>query len=141
MATTQKLLTPAQVNRLKKLAALDSLYNKRATALLAIHAGSSHADAANQAELTLSQVKYWLNKFRRDGIHAFPQTTATEPADIEKTGKVKKTTKDKKTKDKDKKKTKDKKQSKKKKTGKNNKRSKKKDNNKSKGNSKKKTKK
>lgn len=127
MAQSDKLLTPAQVTKCKKIAATNSKFSSRAAVLLSLHGGATQAEAASAADLTLYQVKYWLNKFRQLGMAAFPpveeQTAATENTDAKKPAKDKSTDKAKKSKTKTKTKkdssSKDKKQKKKDKDGKN----------------------
>lgn len=78
MATTQKLLTPTQVTKCKKIAAGETEFSQRAAVLLAIHHGASQAVAASETGLTIGQVRYWVAKFRRLAMAAFPQTPAAE---------------------------------------------------------------
>lgn len=111
MATTQKLLTPAQVTKCKTIVTADSEYNQRAAVLLAIHNGASQAEAATQTSLTIGQVRYWVAKFRRLAMAAFPATSVIKTE--KSTKKPEKKNKQAKSKAKDKKKDKaDKKKSK-----------------------------
>ncbi|EEF79467.1 helix-turn-helix domain-containing protein [Methylophaga thiooxydans] len=97
MATTEKLLTPAQVTQCKKIAASASDFSSRAAILLAIHSGATQTKAAAQSDLTIGQVRYWVAKFRRDAMAAFPDTaskstpaTKAEPVTGEQKKKAKK---------------------------------------------------
>ena len=97
MAQSDKLLTPTQVTKCKKIAATNSKYSSRAAVLLSLHGGATQAEAANMADLTVYQVKYWLNKFRQLGMAAFPpieaQTAASETPDTKQSAKEKSTNK------------------------------------------------
>lgn len=98
MAQSDKLLTPTQVTKCKKIAATNSKYSSRAAVLLSLHGGATQAEAANMADLTVYQVKYWLNKFRQLGMAAFPpieaQTAASETPDTKQSKTKTKTKKD-----------------------------------------------
>lgn len=104
MASSDKLLSPAQVTKCKKIAATNSKYSSRAAVLLSLHGGSTQAEAANEAGLTVYQVKYWLNKFRQLGLAAFPpieaQTDVSESSDSKQSKTKTKTKKDSASKDK-----------------------------------------
>jgi len=108
MATNQKLLTPAQVTKCKKIVASETAMSSRAAVLLSIHGGASQTEAASQTKLTVGQVRYWVAKFRNVAMAAFPEPfvdasfESTKPA----TDKSKKKTKKTKSKDSDKKKIK-----------------------------------
>lgn len=59
-------------------------HNQRANALLALDEGLSQTEAGERAGLTAGQVKYWLSKFRQQGMDIFPedlqaQLLAVEP--------------------------------------------------------------
>lgn len=56
-----------------QIAAKEPPYSQRAQALLAVGEGVTQAEAGRQAGLTQGQVRYWLAKFRRDGIDIFPE--------------------------------------------------------------------
>jgi len=47
-------------------------YSQRAQALLALDAGSTADQAANVSGLRVTQVRYWISRFRKDRILAFP---------------------------------------------------------------------
>jgi len=106
MATTQKLLTPAQVTKCKNIAASESEFSSRAAALITVHGGSSQAEAATQSGLTIGQVRYWIAKFRRLAMGAFPAPATTSVVQAEMAKKPEKKNKKAKSKVKDKKKDK-----------------------------------
>lgn len=58
---------------LGQFASKESPFGQRAQALLALDGGATQAEAGQQAGLTKGQVRYWLTKFRRDGMDMFPQ--------------------------------------------------------------------
>lgn len=51
----------------------ESIYKKRAIALLSINSGNTQVKAAEDSTLSVGQVRYFLNKFRTVGISCFPQ--------------------------------------------------------------------
>jgi len=65
-----KLLKPSQVSACKQLAESQLNDNKRAAALLAIHQGQTHAQAAESSSLSIGQVKYIVTRFRKLGMKA-----------------------------------------------------------------------
>ena len=67
------LLTPQERVACQNIMAEKSLHSQRAKALLALDGGASQAQAGQQAGLTRNQVKYWLSKFRRERLEAFPE--------------------------------------------------------------------
>ena len=46
---------------------------RRARVLLALHAGALQRDAAERADMAPRTVRYWLNRFRREGLAIFPR--------------------------------------------------------------------
>ena len=48
-------------------------YSQRAQALLALSKGATQVEACRQSGLSQGQVRYWLAKFRRDGMGIFPE--------------------------------------------------------------------
>lgn len=64
------LLKAVDVAACKKLAAGAGPHALHAQALLAVHAGSTQAEAARQSGLTPGQVRYWVGKFREHGMAA-----------------------------------------------------------------------
>lgn len=73
-----KLLTSQERAACQNISAGKSLYSQRAKALLALDGGATQAQAGQQVGLTRSQVKYWLGKFRREGLNAFPENVYVE---------------------------------------------------------------
>jgi hypothetical protein len=69
----ETLLTQNERTACQKITRGRSLYSKRAKALLALDEGATQAQAGQRAGLTRSQVKYWLSKFRRERLEAFPE--------------------------------------------------------------------
>jgi hypothetical protein len=67
------LLTPQERETCRNIAAGKSLDSQRAKALLVLDEGATQEQAAQQAGLTRSQVKYWLGKFRGERLNAFPE--------------------------------------------------------------------
>jgi len=67
------LLSPEQGQACQELAAQGSgLASQRAVALLSIDSGATHLKAATASGLTIGQVRYLLNIFRRKGMAIFP---------------------------------------------------------------------
>lgn len=108
MAINQKLLTPAQVTKCRRIVASETAMSSRAAALLSIHGGASQTEAASQTKLTVGQVRYWVAKFRNVAMAAFPEPFVDAPLENTKpaTAKSKKKIKKTKPKDSDKKKIK-----------------------------------
>lgn len=74
MSASGNRLTSVQIRQLEITSANGSFYRKHAIALLAINNGVTQAAAATTSGLTLNQVRYWLKKFRSQGLQAFPET-------------------------------------------------------------------
>ena len=74
MTTSGNRLTSVQIRQLEIISVNGSFYRKHAIALLAINNGVTQAAAATSSGLTLNQVRYWLKKFRSQGLQAFPET-------------------------------------------------------------------
>ena len=81
MADSERFLLPEERATLEKLAEKSDIDGKRAATLLAIDAGESQANAAEQTGLTKGQVQYALKKFRSERLLAFPGALALLPAD------------------------------------------------------------
>ena len=96
--------------QLYKICQTTSVNSERAKALLLISEGATQEEAAEKTALSLGQVRYWLGRYRTNGIDCFPELTESKPKK-EKKDKDKKTAK--KMKDKSKKAEKNKKKSKK----------------------------
>jgi hypothetical protein len=127
-ARVKKLLKPSEVTACKQLAGSELNNNKRAAALLSIHQGKTHAQAAETSGLSLGQIKYIVTRFRKLGMNALdavrerPENSVDTAVEVPltKSKKAKADKKDKKAK-KDKPKNKDKKTKKDKKDKKKNK--------------------
>jgi transposase-like protein len=72
------LLTPQERVVCQNITAGKSLDSQRAKALLALDEGATQAQAAQLTGLTRNQVKYWLGKFRRERLDAFPEAALLE---------------------------------------------------------------
>ena len=95
-----KLLSAQEQAVITRISTGDAPHSQRAQALLAIDNGATQAAAGEGAGLTSGQVRYWLAKFRKEGLAIFPEDALVEPAAGEapevKTKKGKKDTKGKK---------------------------------------------
>ena len=82
--TVGKLLSLEERVVFKQLAAREAPWSQRAQALLALDEGATQAEAGSQAGLTLGQVRYWLGRYREDGLSIVPEAglsqTQPEPA-------------------------------------------------------------
>jgi hypothetical protein len=79
MSENEKLLTIEEQDACQKVAASDdALASQRATALLAIDAGATRAQAAEQAGLTGGQIGYLLRAFRQKHLAIFPDVESGE---------------------------------------------------------------
>lgn len=84
MTANQSLLTDEARAIMERLAAeRQDIEAQRATALLALDAGQSQADAAAATGLSEGQVNYILRKYRDKGLDAFAPTTAAPAAATE----------------------------------------------------------
>jgi hypothetical protein len=72
------LLTPQEQALCKQIAAHEAPHSQRAMALLALNERSTQAQAAEQAGLSIGQVKYWITKFRKQRLGIFPDTLLDE---------------------------------------------------------------
>ncbi len=67
------LLSATQRADIKRIAQNENeLHSRRANTLLLIDSGSTHREASTKAGLTLGQVRYIINRFRKLGLAAFP---------------------------------------------------------------------
>jgi transposase len=57
----------------ERLASGEEPHGQRAQALLALDEGATQAAAADRAGLSKNQVKYWLGRFRKNGLGIFPE--------------------------------------------------------------------
>lgn len=71
-------ITEAESLILETLAQGDVPYSQRAQALLAIDAGSTIEQAAQVAQLKMTQVRYWIGRFRNGRLEAFPDSLIEE---------------------------------------------------------------
>ena len=67
-----KLLNQQEQAICKKIATRTVPHSQRAMALLLLNEGSGQAMAAELAGLSVGQLRYWLNKFRDQGVGIFP---------------------------------------------------------------------
>ena len=67
------LLGPQEKIILEQIATEGPPHSQRAQSLLAIDAGVTQKIAALQSGLTVGQVSYWFNKFRKDRLGIFPE--------------------------------------------------------------------
>jgi transposase-like protein len=98
--TVGKLLSPEERGVCKQLAAGEAPWSQRAQALLALDEGATQAEAGSQAGLTQGQVRYWLGRFREDGLSIFPESEKAEATDMKAAGAAEKSKKKKKKKQK-----------------------------------------
>jgi hypothetical protein len=82
--TAGKLLSPEEREVFKQLAAGEAPWSQRALALLALDQGVTQVEAGELSGLTQGQVKYWLGRYRQNGLSIFPEAglsqTQSEPA-------------------------------------------------------------
>ena len=71
-------ITEAESLILETVAQGDVPYSQRAQALLAIDAGSTIEQAAQVAQLKVTQVRYWIGRFRNGRLEAFPDSLIEE---------------------------------------------------------------
>ena len=69
----KQLLNSEERALLSQIATKEPPHSRRAQALLAIDEGTTQTEAGRQAGLTKGQVRYWLSKFRKSGMSAFPE--------------------------------------------------------------------
>lgn len=75
---TAKLLDPDQREAIERITKSEAPHNQRAQALLALDEGMTQVEAGQRAGLTSGQVKYWLGKFRKEGLGIFPEELYAE---------------------------------------------------------------
>lgn len=73
-----KLLSLDERGACEQLAGGEAPHNQRALVLLAIDEGATQAEAGQRAGLTSGQVKYWLGKFRKEGLTIFPEDLVSQ---------------------------------------------------------------
>jgi hypothetical protein len=93
--STVRLLTAVEQDVCRKIASLDrATVGQRAKALLEINDGATRASASQQTGLTMGQIRYLLNTFRKKGLAIFPDDVLKQtPAPIKNAGKKKNTVK------------------------------------------------
>lgn len=75
---TGKLLNQTQREAFEHLAKGEAPFSQRAKALLALDEGATQSEAGQIAGLTSGQVKYWLGKFRNEGLAIFPEVVRSQ---------------------------------------------------------------
>ncbi len=85
-----KLLSLDERGACEQLAGGEAPHNQRALALLAIDEGATQAEAGQRAGLTSGQVKYWLGKFRNEGLTIFPEDLGAQAEPKGETGRSEK---------------------------------------------------
>jgi hypothetical protein len=70
--STEILVTVEESLVLEALAQAGAPYSLRAQALLAVDAGSTIEQAAQVANLKVTQVRYWIGRFRNGRLGVFP---------------------------------------------------------------------
>ena len=78
VVSVSNLLTLKEQAQCEQIGTGKAPHNKRALALLALNEGITQTRAAEQAGLTIGQVKYWLAKFRKQRLGIFPDTLMEE---------------------------------------------------------------
>lgn len=82
-------LTPEESEACRQIAAsADQPHRQRAVALLALTDGATYAQAAEQAGLTLGQVKYCATAFRGKRMEMFTPAPTPSPAELESVAQV-----------------------------------------------------
>jgi len=74
-----KLLSAQEREVFTRISTGEAPHSQRAQALLAIDEGATQTAAGEGAGLTSGQVKYWLAKFRKEGLAMFPEDALVEP--------------------------------------------------------------
>lgn len=64
--------------QLHKISEKSSVHTNRAKALLLLSEGASQEEAAEQTAMSLGQVRYWLGRYRANGIACFPDAIDAE---------------------------------------------------------------
>ena len=71
------LLTDDEEHLLTRIARRTDAVGRRARVLLAIHGGALQREAASRAGVAPRTVRYWLNRFRHEGLAIFPKRLIT----------------------------------------------------------------
>jgi transposase-like protein len=77
-----KLLSPEERAVCERVAAGEAPWSQRAQALLALDEGDTQVGAGGRAGLTHGQVRYWLDRFRQDGLSIFPESEEAEATEL-----------------------------------------------------------
>jgi hypothetical protein len=80
----------------ERVAAGEAPWSQRAQALLALDEGATQVGAGARAGLTHGQVRYWLGRFRQDGLSIFPESEEAEATEMKAAGAAEKPKKKKK---------------------------------------------
>jgi transposase-like protein len=91
-----KLLNLEERAVCERVAAGEAPWSQRAQALLALDEGATQVGAGGRAGLTQGQVRYWLGRFRQDGLGIFPESEKAETTDMKAAGAAEKPKKKKK---------------------------------------------
>jgi outer membrane biosynthesis protein TonB len=70
----------------ERVAAGEAPWSQRAQALLALDEGATQVGAGGRAGLTQGQVRYWLGRFRQDGLSIFPESEEAEATEMKAAG-------------------------------------------------------
>jgi hypothetical protein len=77
-----KLLNREERAVCERVAAGEAPWSQRAQALLALDEGATQVGAGGRAGLTHGQVRYWLGRFRQDGLSIFPESEEAEATEM-----------------------------------------------------------
>ena len=87
---TPSFLSAAQRDECTRIAEIKRTpHSQRATALLLIDSGSTHREAGAQTGLSIGQVRYALNRFRKFGLAIFPPPPEEQEKVMKKKSKAK----------------------------------------------------
>ena len=76
------LLTGDEERLLTRISRRTDAVGRRARVLLALHEGALQRDAAARADMAPRTVRYWLNRFRREGLAIFPKRLVAAARDV-----------------------------------------------------------
>ncbi|MGI9537585.1 MAG: helix-turn-helix domain-containing protein [Desulfocapsaceae bacterium] len=76
--TIELFVTETESLVLEALAQAEAPYSQRAQALLAVDAGSTIEQAAQVANLKVTQVRFWIGRFRNGRLGVFPESLVNE---------------------------------------------------------------
>jgi hypothetical protein len=69
----KSLISKKDLPAVKRASKTVEPHNQRAKALLAVHDGASHEEAAKVSGLRTLQVSYWVRRFTNTGLDCFPE--------------------------------------------------------------------